>query len=151
MVAGLKRIFRSNLTTTEAVDVEGVGTIRFEGNNIYKWVEFAGTTAVAAYEPVCYVLADVDTGTIVDGANTNIAAGISQAAVPAGTPAYGWVQIKGMATVANAFGGTPAEGAQLTSNGATAGALTAVTAATQAPVGIVADVTNKIMFCDFSF
>jgi hypothetical protein len=153
MANGIKKVFITALTDVKTVDKEGVGTLRFEGARVYKWVQFSGTTAVAAGSVVCYVpTSGLNLNeTSVDGANSNLGAGVSQAAVAAGTVQYGWIQIEGVATVTFTTGGTPAFGAGLTANGATAGGLTVATAVAQSIVGFMVDSANKVICCDFPY
>jgi hypothetical protein len=153
MTAGIKKIFRTQLTDLKTTDFEGVGTLRFEGARVYKWVQFSGTTAVAAGSIVCYLAtsgANVNE-VIVDGANTAIAAGVAQTAIAAGTVQYGWIQVDGLATLTVTVGGSPAFGSALTASGASAGNLTVVTAFTQPQVAYMFDVANKLILCDFPY
>jgi hypothetical protein len=148
MVQGIKRVFRTALTDTKTTDFEQVGTIRFEGNKVYKWVQFSGTTAVAAGKVVCYLAtAGADLlETVVDGANSVIGAGIAQAAVAAGTVMFGWIQVTGPCVFAGTV--TGAAGAGLSTNGATAGNLV-VTTGVVPEMAYLLDATNLIILCAF--
>lgn len=113
MPSGMKKVFITPLDAVESTDKEGVGTLRFEGNKVYKWVKFLNTTATVAGalgDPVCY--------TAVDGYDDNevcadltdadakpIGAGILQATVigTLGTAYYLWIQIRGFATLVEAI------------------------------------------------
>lgn len=150
MTSGIKRIFLTPLTANVSTDKENVGTLRFEGNSVYKWVEFSGTTAVVAGDVVCYVMSSIDTEVVVDGANSAVGAGVAMAAAATGAVSYGWIQTEGVATLALAFGGTtPTAGETVTTTGATAGTVTVTAAVTNQVVGVILDVTNKIMSCSF--
>ncbi len=144
MAAGMKKVFQTALTDLKTTDVESVGTLRFEGNKVYKWVQFSGVTAVVAGTLVCYnTTVGANLGvTGVDGANSVVAAGIAQVAVGTGTVQYGWIQVAGPV----AFQGTitGAAGAGLTANGATAGNLV-VTSGVIPQFAILLDATNKIL------
>ena len=48
MADGIKRLFRTFLTDTSSEDVEGIGTLRFEGNNVYKWVTYSAEAGAVA-------------------------------------------------------------------------------------------------------
>jgi hypothetical protein len=148
MTAGIKRIFKTALTDVKVYDAEQVGTIRFEGNKVYKWVQFAGVTAVAAGKAVSYLAtAGADLlENIVDGASTAIGAGIAQAAVGAGSVQYGWIQIQGPCVFAGTV--TGAAGAGLTTAGAGNGNLV-VTTGVSPEMAILLDATNLIVLCAF--
>jgi hypothetical protein len=153
MTAGIKKVFRTALTDVKLADYEGVGTLRFEGNAIYKWVAFNGTTAVAAGTPVCYVTSDITESTV-DGALSALPAGISNNAVSAlgGTITgnqYAWIQLTGPTTLANAPSGSPAVGSVLYI-GSTAGTLGVVTAATQRQIATSID-GSKTAQLSFAF
>ncbi len=45
MPSGMKKIFVTKLTDVKTTDVEGVGTIRFEGNKVYKWITYSEEAA----------------------------------------------------------------------------------------------------------
>lgn len=126
---GLKKIFVSALTDVKNTNVDGVGTLRFEGNSIYKFVQFSGTTAIAAGDPVYYVLTDKTLGTV-DDAHTALPAGIAVSSIGTlgtQTALYGWIQLSGIGTLSNTPSGTLAVGSPLagsTNNGTLAVATT---------------------------
>lgn len=147
----LKQVFVTALTEVDNQAYDVPGDIRAENGNFYKYVKFTGTTTVAAGDVMCYVSTDT-TQTTVDGANTAFGAGVAMAAVASGTVQYGWVQIKGTATLSTAFAGTsPAVGDSMTTNGASAPAVTVAAAILNQVVGYIANVAGKIMSCDFPF
>ena len=124
MPSGMKRVFITPLTAVETTDKEDVGTLRFEGNKIYKWVALANVTAtvaVAAGDAVAYLAATGhNTNTVVSDnsdadATIPVCAGIVGAVIAgvAGTTYYCWIQIAGPVTVLKAIAGTPADGDQL--------------------------------------
>ncbi|KKM65406.1 hypothetical protein LCGC14_1491550, partial [marine sediment metagenome] len=45
---GIQKIFVTQLTAVDAVAKEPLGTIRFDGNKVYKYVELANITATVA-------------------------------------------------------------------------------------------------------
>lgn len=130
MTKGIKKVFVTGLTDIMTTDVEGVGTIRFEGNQVYKWMEIKNTTATvagAAGDPVCYEAEDGHTNhravlDITDADAVPSMAGCICGTITgtAGTSYYGWVRIKGSTTltvaIAASVDGTPvacADGDQL--------------------------------------
>ncbi len=147
---GLKQTFKSQLGDNDSTNQEDLGAIRYDENKVYKYVKFSGTTAVAVGDFVCYVLSDT-TGSTVDGANTALAAGVAMAVAASGSVSYGWVKIKGVATLSTALAGSPAAGDQLSTNGATAPAVTKSTAANFQTAAIALNVTSKIVMVDCPF
>lgn len=123
MPSGMKRVFATPLTAVDSEAKEAIGTIRFEGNKIYKYVKILNTTATVAGvsgDVACYTAEDgaEDHEVCLDKSDADskpIAAGVIQAAVTgtAGTAEYGWIQIKGPATLNTDIGGTPADGDSL--------------------------------------
>ncbi len=123
--AGIKKVFAAGLTETALYDKEGLGTIRFEGNKIYKWVKYddgAGNLDIVAGDFLCYaaatgyesniVVADVDDA----DATTPFGAGAAMAAVTV-TNTYMWIQIKGLHTLSLDPSGTPADSNALVPGG----------------------------------
>ena len=79
-------------------DIEGVGTIRQEGENWYRWVQNAESSDMVAGMPVCYDLPTAGTAYhqkvyIPLSATLNTFAGIAMGAIPA--LGWGWIQIEG--------------------------------------------------------
>jgi len=157
---GIKKVFVTPLTEVSATDKEGVGSVRFEGNKIYKWVKLLNTTATVAgvaNDPVAY---GAETGAennlvVVDLSDADakpICAGQVLAAVTgtAGTSYYVWIQIKGPADTTTAIAGTPADGDKVYLS-ATDKTYT-VGAAADDPVCVyVNDATAKIVILDCPF
>jgi hypothetical protein len=139
-VFGIKKVFRTALTDLKSSDFEGVGTLRFEGPNVYKWVQFSGTTSAAAVASVCYVTTDITLSTV-DGALSALPAGIAVSAVAAGSAQWGWIQVVGVVTLVNTPSGGIAAGSVLYI-GSTAGTLALITAATQLQIGQSVDGTK---------
>lgn len=154
---GQKSVFVSGLTQVDTFNSalalngarEQLGTIRQENEFVYKYVQFTGTTPVAAGDFVCYVAKGVDGALVqVDKANTNVGAGVAQAAVPAGTVQFGWIQIAGLATINTAIGGGAADGNAVSSVGAAAGTVNLMAASSSFPVGFAYDVAGKKILLD---
>ena len=142
MGAGRPQGFTTALTDIDTAAQEFLGTIRFDYNATYKYVKFSGTTAVAVGDFMCYVVTDHTLGTV-DGANSALPAGVAMAVHASGSVTYGWIQIRGVATLSTAPGGTLAAGSSLTNAGATAPALTvAAPTATAVAVGILVTATS---------
>lgn len=141
-MAGQKLTFGTQVTDVDATARDDIGCLRYNENAVFKYVRFSGTTAINIGDFLCYVATDA-TDTTVDGANTAHGAGVAQAAVPIGPVAYGWIQIRGIATLSTALAGAPAVGDVLTSSGAAAPAVTKITAVNMQPVGFTVNVANK--------
>ena len=109
MSKGIKSIFATKLTDVDTTDVEGVGTIRQEGNKVYKYCNIKNTTATVAGVAGTLVSYFAATGypthrVVIDQSDAD--------AVPFGAGAlcgtvtgtltvdyYGWVQIAGPCTL----------------------------------------------------
>lgn len=129
MPSGVKKVFATPLTEVSSSAKEELGTIRTEGNRLYKYVMIKNVTATvagAAGDAVPYRADKYDENWVVvdntDADTIGIPAGILQGALTgtAGTAYYGWVQIKGFATLSQALAGSPAVGDELTILAATA-------------------------------
>lgn len=101
---GIKLLFNSKITdfqkaaTNGGKDVEGVGVIRKEGNQIYRYVYNAHTSALAIGEPVCYDLASNEQNLYEQviqptSAALNHLAGLAMSVIP--TLGWGWILIEG--------------------------------------------------------
>jgi hypothetical protein len=150
----MKKVFVTKLTDTSTADLEGIGVLRFEGAKIYKWATYnSGTGAVAAVagnmtvyhgdnayttDSACDVTSDYTDGVI--------GAGVLQAVVANGS--YGWIQIKGVATIATTLtAGT--DGDRLTVIGAGDGTLDVeVTGAITEVCAIALDASADIVLLD---
>ena len=156
---GVKKIFRTKLTDTSTTDLEGVNTLRWEGNKCYKWVKYnygAGSVAAVAGNVVySYALsgdgvsAGYENGEVtMDLTDGLIAMGILQAIIAHGS--YGWIQVKGPATVTTALT-AGADGNSLTAIGTTDGTLDVSAAVTDAVTAFATDISAKMIVCDFPF
>lgn len=99
--AGIKKVFVTPLDSVSESDKEGLGVIRFEGGDIYKYVKYkegAGTLDVADGDVVFY--SDYENNEVTpDLSDTNdVGAGVVQAAVTE-TDRYIWIKIKGIDTL----------------------------------------------------
>lgn len=152
----------ANLTQDYAVLTEGntpqVGDVFFAPvGKVYKFVQYNGGVGnvAAVAGNACYYLApsgvsagaiNVVTSDLSDSAG--LGAGILQAVIPSGS--YGWVQIKGFATITTALT-AGADGNALTAVGATDGTLDVSALVTDAIVAYAVDASARIIMCDFPF
>jgi len=112
----------------DAGDVEGVGTLRWIGNKLYRWVQNRHSAALAAGDVVFHTFSDgADAEKYVrDGATADLgfmAGVVASTAIAVGTSdesyadgGYGWVQVLGYCAAANVLpdtNATPAAGATL--------------------------------------
>jgi hypothetical protein len=134
----------------------GVKGMDYRGN-IYKYVQYeTGAGAVAAVAGnVCYYYAaggasagDTTKVTSDLSDSSEVGAGILQAVLADGE--YGWIQIKGPATITPALT-AGADGDPLTPTGATDGTLDVTAATTDAICAYAIDASAKIILCDFPF
>jgi hypothetical protein len=109
MTAGVKKVFVTRLTDVDTSDKDGVGTIRFEGANVYKYVQVKNHTATVAGAVGSLVGYFAGTG----WANSRVVVDLSDAdTIPVGAGAllavitgtldvayYAWMQIKGQITL----------------------------------------------------
>jgi len=147
-----------NYTTLESGNTPQVGDVAFNPlGKAFKFVQYnSGAGAVAAVAGnACYYFApsgvsagavNVVTSDLSDSAG--LGAGILQSAIPNGS--YGWVQIKGFATITPALT-AGADGNALTAVGATDGTLDVSGAVTDAVVAYAVDASARIIMCDFPF
>lgn len=154
----MSHITGMNLTANDATPKFVLGTIgQASTGYLYKYVQYetaAGTVAAVAGN-VCYYYAPsgvsagsttVVTSDISDSAG--LGAGILQAVLADGE--YGWIQIKGRATITPALT-AGADGNALTAVGATDGTLDVSSLVTDAVVAYAVDASAKIIECDFPF
>jgi len=154
MPVGQKKIFLTKLTDYSSTDKEGVGTLRWEGNKCYKWIKYnqgSGSVAAAAGKVAYYYGAGgyADSEVTCDLSDSvNLGAGVLQAAIPNGY--YGWIQIKGPATLSVALT-AGADGNALTPVGATDGTLDVSAAVTDHVCAYADDISEKEIVCDFPY
>lgn len=162
---GAKSIFVTALSDViynpASVPPDGLGTIREELAATYKFVQFNGVTAVAVGDVVCYVAYNGSTNPlnqIVDADNTDFGAGVAMGVVATGTVAsgaagyaFGWIQIRGFATLSTAIGGSCTLGSALTTNGGADKAVNLLDAAGESQVAICVDDSAKKVACMFPY
>lgn len=101
-----KQLFvTKSVTETKGTDVEGVGTLRWVGSNLYRWVKNDNDgNALSQGEVVCYDIAnaDEDIFTAVDNEDSDSSELKLLAGVVASTSIavdeYGWIQVLGVNT-----------------------------------------------------
>lgn len=108
-MAGLKQVFVQGLTERSTTEKDTLGDIRMEGSKWYKYIKFndgAADEAGVAGEACGYYLLDGyknnEVTSDVSDCTGLIGAGILQAALALAE--YGWIQIKGAATLTIALG-----------------------------------------------
>lgn len=151
---GIKKIFATALTEVSTYDAEGLGCIRFEGNSIYKFVQYDAATAAVAgvLGEVAYYVAD--TGYAANAVTSDLSdsselgAGVLQANMADGE--YGWVQIKGPATLTLALT-AGADGDPLTPTGSADGTLDVTAVVTDHVCAFAVDAGANEIICDFPF
>lgn len=114
--------FHPALTDVDTTAQTAVGGILEGDNAVYKYVQFAGTEAVAKGDVLCYTSASNTGMTIVDKPNTTLPAGVAVATVGTSSSAqFGFMQIKGVVTLAGTIGGSAVVGDRVTTQGTNAG------------------------------
>ena len=135
---GSKVVFGTALTDTATTDIEGIGTLRWDGDKLYRWVKNGEATAQAAGNLVCHQFSNGSTAIehILTPltADLGFMAGVCISAIPA-TPGYGWIQVLGYGGAAllphTQTTGSYAAGDYLTPVNAVTYSSTAAKAATQ--------------------
>lgn len=151
---GIKKIFATALTETSATDKEGLGTIRFVGRKVYKWIKYnSGTGPVAAVAGnfVTYHGDNGSTDQEVTGDATDggkVGAGVLQAVIATGE--YGWIQIAGEAILTTALT-AGADGNSLTPIGAGDGTLDVSALVSDHLCAIAIDASAKIVLLQCPF
>lgn len=148
-----------DVTKTSSSPEYGLGSLAANstsvGTKIYKYVKYnvgAGSVAavagnVAGYYAASGASAGAYTEVTSDVSDTaGLGAGVLQAVIADGE--YGWIQIKGVATLTTALT-AGADGNALTLVGAGDGTLDVSGLVTDAVVAYAVDATAKIVLCDF--
>jgi hypothetical protein len=149
----MKKVFQTKLTDTDTTDREGIGVIRFEGAKVYKWVTYntgTGTVAAVAGNMTVYhgdnaYVTDSAADVTSDYTDGTIGAGVLQAVIANGS--YGWIQIKGVATLTTGLT-AGADGNALTAVGSTDGTLDVSALVTDAVVAFAVDASADIVLLD---
>jgi hypothetical protein len=159
-IFGIKKIFQTKLTDTSTSDLEGVGTLRFEGNKIYKWVKFnngAGNVASVAGGFAYYYAVSKNGASLgyensevtMDFTDGLIGAGVFQAIIA--DASYGWIQIRGPATLSIAIDVGAADGNALKISDAVDGAVEVRAAVTEERCAIATDFDANLVALNCPF
>ena len=130
------------------------GAVVGSPTKLYKYVQYdtgsAGAAAVAGEACYYYTLDGYKLNQVTSDLSDSveIGAGILQAVMTDGQ--FGWIQIKGAATMTIALT-AGADGDPLTATGAADGTLDVSAAATDINVAIAGDISDKEIICDFPF
>ena len=130
------------------------GAVVGSPTKLYKYVQYdtgsAGAAAVAGEACYYYTLDGYKNNQVTSDLSDSveIGAGILQAIMTDGQ--FGWVQIKGPATMTIALS-AGADGAPLTATGAADGTLDVSADVTDIVVAIAGDASDKEIICDFPF
>lgn len=130
------------------------GAVVGSPTKLYKYVQYdtgsAGAAAVAGEACYYYTLDGYKNNVVTSDLSDSVevGAGILQAAMTDGQ--FGWVQIKGAATMTIALT-AGADGDPLTATGSADGTLDVSSAATDINVAIAGDISDKEIICDFPF
>ncbi len=96
-----KILFETQLTDIRSTDVETIGTFRWVGNNVYKWVHNGeASTALPKGTLCCHEIALAETTTpqtVLKPATADLMllAGVVMAATSLTADFYGWIQVLG--------------------------------------------------------
>ncbi len=142
-------------TTLDEGNTPALGDVFYgSGNKVYKFVQYSEQAAAVdgVAGEVAYYVADSGYGasqvTSDLSASDEVGAGVLQAALSDNE--YGWIQIKGGATLTIALT-AGADGDPLTPTGAADGTLDVSAAVTDAVCAIAADASAQEIICDFPF
>lgn len=150
-----------------------LGSIRYDVNGVYKYVQFGAsrtgqaTAQLVVGDVVCYVIgttSDLDLLTLVDEPNSAMGAGVvvgystdttgtTVKVTTTGGPYYGWVKIEGVITLSAAAGGSAVAGDALTVGPVTTASAKQVTKrgnVADGYVGVLVDATNFVIDAKFA-
>lgn len=134
----------------KAAGAPSLGSVYFgQDGKVYKFVKYseeAAATDGVAGEVAYYLVTGGNVVTSDLSASSNVGAGVLQAAMSEGE--YGWVQIKGIATLSIALT-AGSDGNALTPVGAGDGTLDVSALVTDHVCAIALDISEKIILCDF--
>ena len=130
------------------------GAVVGSPTKLYKYVQYdtgsAGAAAVAGEVAYYYTLDGFKNNVVTSDLSDSveIGAGVLQAVMTDGQ--FGWVQIKGAATLTIALT-AGSDGSNLTPTGSADGTLDVTTASTDHICAIAGDISDKEIICDFPF
>ncbi len=151
---GTKTVFVSALSDVTTTLKDQLGDIRWVGNKCYKYVQYkegaAAVDGVAGEVAYYYTLDGHKLNQVSSDLSDSveIGAGVLQAIMSDNE--YGWIQIKGDATLTIALT-AGADGDPLTPTGSADGTLDVSAAVTDNVCAIAGDLSDKEIACDFPF
>lgn len=160
MSNGLQQVFFTKLTdvrTSSEGAAERLGAIRFEDGKIYKYVQYNGgagaVAAVAGNMAYYYAPGGASAGALLVvtsdlSDSAGLGAGMLMAVIASG--GYGWIQIKGSATLTTALTAGN-DGNALTPVGSTDGTLDVSALVTDSICAWAVDASAKIVMLDCPF
>lgn len=153
-MAGFKQTFQSGLTEVTTAAKDELGDLRWEGNKCYKYIRYyegaAATDGVAGEVAYYYTLDGYKNNYVSSDLSDSveIGAGVLQAVMS--DAEYGWIQIKGAATLTIALT-AGVDGDPLTPTGSADGTLDVSAAVTDHVCAYAGDISDKEIICDFPF
>lgn len=154
MAGGMQQIFPTLLDDVAQPSwgpQERLGTIRWEGNKCYKYVKYskgsANLDAVVGYA-VAYLASDTTLLTVTsDNSDTaGISAGVLISVIP--DLGFGWIQIKGLATLSQALESGNAGNTIYSNPAGTDGAFRNTSSATLADFGAIISTSPVVVYLD---
>lgn len=154
MPSSMKKIFATPLDTVDTTAKEELGTIRFEGQKVYKYIQYregaAAVDGVVGEMTAYYLAGGLQDNTVTSdySDSVNVGAGVLQAALS--DLEYGWIQIQGPATLSIALT-AGADGNALTVVGAGDGTLDVSALVTDHVCAIADDASAQevVLCCPF--
>ncbi len=147
---GINRIQPGAISQNDSSPQIPVGTLSFDGNNLYKYVKYLGNNAIAVGDTLCYDDSDTSGFTAVDGFNRKIGAGIACCVAASGSVSYGWMQVKGVSQItAGSVTNGIVSGNTVSVTGAPSKQLKVISLVTDLAVGTVIVAATPTIVCDF--
>ena len=146
--------FSEVYTTLDEGNTPALGNVLWSGNKAYKFIQYiegtAATDGVAGEVAYYYTLDGYKTNQVTSDLSDSVEVGAGVLVADMSDQEYGWVQIKGPATLTIALaGGT--DGDPLTPTGGADGTLDVSAAVTDNICAIAGDASDKEIICDFPF
>lgn len=148
----LKQSWNTQLTSESSIDLEGVGTHRYENGCWYKYVLHdqgaAAVDGVLGEVVYYYTLDGYKNNQVSSDLSDSVEIGAGVLMSTPGDEVYCWIQIKGPATLTIALT-AGADGDPLCPTGASDGTLDVTAADTSNICAIAGDISDKEIICDF--
>lgn len=150
--ADLTRVWTS--AQLDEGNAPAVGDIYWKGSKAYKFVEYkegtAATDGVASEVAYYYTLDGYKNNQVTSDLSDSVEIGAGVLMVAMSDGEFGWIQIKGPATLALALT-AGADGDPLTPTGSADGTLDVSGAVTDHVCAYAGDISDKEIICDFPF